>query len=78
MQVKQVLYLRRRLYSGDRSEQTIESETIIVDDLVVIAWNPHGLHSYYKNLEHYMEKRFQYYSIDNMETDIHVIDIGEC
>ena len=77
MQVKEVLYIRRKLFVTHGPIETIESEVIVVDDLVLIVWDSHGLHSYYKNLEHYMQHRFEYV-VEDKERDVMIVDIGEC
>jgi hypothetical protein len=77
MRVKEVFFVRQDRFSilpKDRPE--VESETIIVSDLVIIAYDSQGLHMYYKNMEMYLKYRFQY-TVEDIETDITIVDLGE-
>jgi hypothetical protein len=77
MKVKQVFYVPKKHPLLPQIEEVLDETIIEVEDLVVIMWDSFGLFAYYKNMEHYLERRFQY-TVENIKTDVMIIDIGEC
>ena len=74
MLLKEVHFIRKQHPFMPQTPEKVETEIIIVDDLVVIAWDARGLHIYYRTIEDYIERRFQY-TVNDVETDVMIVDI---
>jgi hypothetical protein len=77
MKVKVVFWLRKKLFAIHGPIEDICSETVIdMGDLGVILHSEFGIHSYFSSFEKYLKSRFEY-SVQDMETDIQVVELGE-
>jgi hypothetical protein len=77
MKVKQVLYIPIKHPLLPQTEEVMSETIIEVENLVVIMWDSFGLFVYYKNMAHYLERRFKYV-VEDIDTNVMIIDIGEC
>jgi hypothetical protein len=82
MQVKEVFFVKRKLIAPDGTvlyEPPVPlcSETIVVaGDMGIIRYSDMGYHSYYKDMDTYLKSRFEYV-VDDLKTDIMMIDLGD-
>jgi hypothetical protein len=74
MQFKEVHFIRKQQPFMPPTPEKVETEVIIVDDLVVIAWDEQGLHAYYKTVDEYVKRRFQH-TVNDVETDVMIVNV---
>ena len=76
MKVKVVFWVRRKLFVTNGPIIDICDETILdMGDLGILLYNDFGVHSLYKDMETYLKSRFQY-TVDDMDSDIEIVELG--